>query len=136
MEQKALSEKDREDWPTTQVSFLRAIEKNLTANHDTSSKFRTANSRSEGSKGLTEKEKKLYKDACEKGKRLPANIWRKLTKEEKSELIKLKRGKYNAQNNGGLGFHAYDATESIYKHPVSSQESNQIRAANFLQLVN
>eukprot|EP00957_Ditylum_brightwellii_P014344 1079625-Ditylum_brightwellii.AAC.1 len=33
----ALSEKDREDWPTIQVSFLRAAEKNLTANHDTSS---------------------------------------------------------------------------------------------------
>eukprot|EP00957_Ditylum_brightwellii_P074124 5632616-Ditylum_brightwellii.AAC.1 len=34
---KVLSEKDREDWPTIQVSFPRAAEKNLTANHDTSS---------------------------------------------------------------------------------------------------
>eukprot|EP00957_Ditylum_brightwellii_P072355 5499285-Ditylum_brightwellii.AAC.1 len=47
---KALSERDMEDWPTIQVSFSRAAKKNLTANHDTSSKFRTANQRSEGSK--------------------------------------------------------------------------------------
>eukprot|EP00957_Ditylum_brightwellii_P162379 12365010-Ditylum_brightwellii.AAC.1 len=100
----ALPEKYREDWPTIQVSFLRAAKKNLTTHHDASSKFRTANQRSEGSKGLTEKEKKLYKDACEKGKRMHNNIWKKLTKEEKNELIKLKREKYNAQNNGGLGF--------------------------------
>eukprot|EP00957_Ditylum_brightwellii_P079888 6075985-Ditylum_brightwellii.AAC.1 len=45
---KALSEKDREDWTTIQVNFLRAAERNLTTNHDTSSKFRTANQRSEG----------------------------------------------------------------------------------------
>eukprot|EP00957_Ditylum_brightwellii_P025010 1892479-Ditylum_brightwellii.AAC.1 len=44
---KALSEKDREDWPTNQVSFLRAAEKIFITNHDTSSKFRTANQRSE-----------------------------------------------------------------------------------------
>eukprot|EP00957_Ditylum_brightwellii_P070427 5351108-Ditylum_brightwellii.AAC.1 len=51
---KALSEKNREDWPTIQVSFLMAAEKNSTAYHDTSLKFRTANQRSEGSKGLIE----------------------------------------------------------------------------------
>eukprot|EP00957_Ditylum_brightwellii_P040943 3100277-Ditylum_brightwellii.AAC.1 len=39
---KALSVKDREDWPTIQISFLRAAEKILTTNHDTSSKFRAA----------------------------------------------------------------------------------------------
>eukprot|EP00957_Ditylum_brightwellii_P200855 15310298-Ditylum_brightwellii.AAC.1 len=98
----ALSEKDREDWPTIHVSFLRAAEKNLTVNHDTSSKFRTANQRSEGSKGLTEKEKKLYKDACEKGERLHNNIWNKLTRKEKSELIKAKKEK-KALSDGGLG---------------------------------
>eukprot|EP00957_Ditylum_brightwellii_P193338 14720679-Ditylum_brightwellii.AAC.1 len=47
---KALSEKDRENWSTIQVSFLRAAEKNLTTNNDTSSKFRIANQRSEGNK--------------------------------------------------------------------------------------
>eukprot|EP00957_Ditylum_brightwellii_P110023 8392360-Ditylum_brightwellii.AAC.1 len=45
-----------------------------------------------------------------------------------------------AQSNGGLGSKnyssAYDDTESSFKHPVSSQESNQVRAANFLQLAN
>eukprot|EP00957_Ditylum_brightwellii_P052053 3948508-Ditylum_brightwellii.AAC.1 len=65
---KALPEKDREDWLTVQVSFLRVAEKNLTANHDTSSKFRNTNQRSKGSKGLIDKEKKLYNDACKKGK--------------------------------------------------------------------
>eukprot|EP00957_Ditylum_brightwellii_P196246 14952610-Ditylum_brightwellii.AAC.1 len=45
---KTLSEKDMEDWPSIQVSFLRAAEKDLTANHDTSSKFRMANQISEG----------------------------------------------------------------------------------------
>eukprot|EP00957_Ditylum_brightwellii_P046510 3530119-Ditylum_brightwellii.AAC.1 len=40
---KALSEKNRKDWPTIQVSLLRATEKIFTTNHDTSSKLRTAN---------------------------------------------------------------------------------------------
>eukprot|EP00957_Ditylum_brightwellii_P151564 11542413-Ditylum_brightwellii.AAC.1 len=64
---KALSEKDREDWPTIQISFMRAAEKMFTTNHDTSSKCRTANQRLEGRKNLTDKEKKLFKEACKKG---------------------------------------------------------------------
>eukprot|EP00957_Ditylum_brightwellii_P064843 4919350-Ditylum_brightwellii.AAC.1 len=99
---KSLSEKDREDWPTIQVSFLRATEKNFTANHDTSSKFRSANQRSDGRKNLTDKEKKLFKEACEKGEGVPGSIWHKLTGKEKSELSKAKREK-KAQNDGGLG---------------------------------
>eukprot|EP00957_Ditylum_brightwellii_P104740 7982547-Ditylum_brightwellii.AAC.1 len=99
---KALSEKDREDWPTIQVSFLRATERNLTVNHDTSSKFRTANQRSEGRETLTDKEKKIFKEAHEKGEGVPSSICDKLTRKEKSELIKAKREK-KAQNNGGLG---------------------------------
>eukprot|EP00957_Ditylum_brightwellii_P088597 6748439-Ditylum_brightwellii.AAC.1 len=59
---KVLSEKDREDRPTIQVSFLRVAEKNLSANHDTSLKFKTANQRSEGRKTLTDKGKK-FKEA-------------------------------------------------------------------------
>eukprot|EP00957_Ditylum_brightwellii_P041522 3144735-Ditylum_brightwellii.AAC.1 len=95
---KALSEKDRDDWPTIQVSFLRAAEKISTANHDTFSKFRSANQRSEGRKNLTGKEKKLFKEACEKEEGLPGSIWHKLTEKEKSELSKAKREK-KAQNN-------------------------------------
>eukprot|EP00957_Ditylum_brightwellii_P017123 1290871-Ditylum_brightwellii.AAC.1 len=64
---KALSEKDREDWQTIQVNFLRAAEKIFTTNHDISSKFRTANQRSQGRKNLTDKERELFKEACEKG---------------------------------------------------------------------
>eukprot|EP00957_Ditylum_brightwellii_P091355 6955857-Ditylum_brightwellii.AAC.1 len=95
---KALSEKDREDWPTIQVSFLRAAEKNLTANHDASSKSRIVNQRSEGRKALNDKEKKTFKEACEKGEGVPGSIWHKLTRKEKSELTKAKREK-KAQNN-------------------------------------
>eukprot|EP00957_Ditylum_brightwellii_P070090 5323454-Ditylum_brightwellii.AAC.1 len=65
---KVLSEKDRENWTTIQVSFLRAAEKIFTTNHDTSSKVRTANQRSEGRKNLTDKKKKLFKEALKKRK--------------------------------------------------------------------
>eukprot|EP00957_Ditylum_brightwellii_P098780 7524611-Ditylum_brightwellii.AAC.1 len=99
---KALSENDRKDWPTMLVIFLRAAEKNLITNHDTSSKFRTANQRLEGRKSLNDKEKKIFKEACEKGEGAPGSIWHKLTGKEKSELTKAKREK-KAQNNGGLG---------------------------------
>eukprot|EP00957_Ditylum_brightwellii_P071675 5448778-Ditylum_brightwellii.AAC.1 len=54
---KALSEKDRKGWQTIQVSFFRAAEKNLSANHDIFLKFKTANQRSERRKALTDKEK-------------------------------------------------------------------------------
>eukprot|EP00957_Ditylum_brightwellii_P111441 8500052-Ditylum_brightwellii.AAC.2 len=40
---KTLSEKDRKDWQTIQINFLRAAEKNSIVNPDKSSKFRTAN---------------------------------------------------------------------------------------------
>eukprot|EP00957_Ditylum_brightwellii_P009498 716393-Ditylum_brightwellii.AAC.1 len=80
---KALSENDREDWTSIQVSLLRAAWKNLTANHDTSTKFRTANQRSEGRKALTDKEKKIFKEACEKGEGVHGSIWNKLTGKEK-----------------------------------------------------
>eukprot|EP00957_Ditylum_brightwellii_P188370 14340289-Ditylum_brightwellii.AAC.1 len=62
---KALSEKDREDWPTIQVSFLMAEEKNISVNHDTSSKFRTTDQRLEGRKTLTDNGGK-FKEACKK----------------------------------------------------------------------
>eukprot|EP00957_Ditylum_brightwellii_P174430 13280788-Ditylum_brightwellii.AAC.1 len=99
---KALSEKDREDWSTIQVSFLRAAEKILTTNHDNSSKFRTANQRSQGKKNLINKERELFKETCEKGESVHGNIWGKLNRKEKSELTKAKREK-KVQNNGGLG---------------------------------
>eukprot|EP00957_Ditylum_brightwellii_P014945 1126455-Ditylum_brightwellii.AAC.1 len=99
---KALSEKDREDWPTIQVSFLRAAEKIFITNHNTSSKFRTANQRSEGRKNLMDKERELFKEACKKGENGHSSIWGKLNRKERSELIKAKMEK-KAQNNGGLG---------------------------------
>eukprot|EP00957_Ditylum_brightwellii_P181448 13821473-Ditylum_brightwellii.AAC.1 len=76
------AEKDREEWPTIQ--------------------FRTANQRSEGRKDLTNKDKKIFKEACKKWEGVYGSIWNKLTGKEKSKLIKAKREK-KAQNNGGLG---------------------------------
>eukprot|EP00957_Ditylum_brightwellii_P112441 8572229-Ditylum_brightwellii.AAC.1 len=58
------ADKDREDWQTIQVRFLRAAEENLTANHDTSSNVSAANQRSESRKALTDKKKKIFKDSC------------------------------------------------------------------------
>eukprot|EP00957_Ditylum_brightwellii_P166496 12673583-Ditylum_brightwellii.AAC.1 len=48
-----------------------------------------------------DKEKKLFKESCEKGESVHGSIWGKLNRKEKSELIKAKREK-KAQNNGGL----------------------------------
>eukprot|EP00957_Ditylum_brightwellii_P110024 8392360-Ditylum_brightwellii.AAC.2 len=76
---KALLENNRDEWQTIQLSLLRAAEKNLTANHDTSSKFRTANQRSESKKALTDKEKKIFNDAYEKREGVHGIIWNKLT---------------------------------------------------------
>eukprot|EP00957_Ditylum_brightwellii_P148375 11296280-Ditylum_brightwellii.AAC.1 len=56
----------------------------------------------EGRKNLPDKEKKIFKEACEKGEGVHGGIWDKLNKKEKSELIKAKREK-KAQINGGLG---------------------------------
>eukprot|EP00957_Ditylum_brightwellii_P104569 7968315-Ditylum_brightwellii.AAC.1 len=67
-----------------------------------SSKFRPANQRSEIRKVLTDKKKKIFKEACEKVEGVHDIILNKLTGEEKSELTKAKREK-KAQNNGRLG---------------------------------
>eukprot|EP00957_Ditylum_brightwellii_P101484 7733590-Ditylum_brightwellii.AAC.1 len=88
---------------------------NLTTNHDTSSKFRTANQRLEGRKMLTDKEKKIFKEAYEKGEGVHGSIWDKLNRKEKSELIKAKR-ENKAQNNGGLGSQ-YSANQQMTSLP-------------------
>eukprot|EP00957_Ditylum_brightwellii_P019530 1473037-Ditylum_brightwellii.AAC.1 len=66
-----------QDWQAIQFTFLRAAEKTLSAHHDTSSTFRTTTQRSEESKNLTEKEKKLNNEAYEKGKQLQHCIYKK-----------------------------------------------------------
>eukprot|EP00957_Ditylum_brightwellii_P049651 3765092-Ditylum_brightwellii.AAC.2 len=62
---KTLSENAKEDWSTVQATFFREASKIVDANHDSSSKFRTATQRSEETKGLTEKERKIYQKALQ-----------------------------------------------------------------------
>eukprot|EP00957_Ditylum_brightwellii_P006735 511617-Ditylum_brightwellii.AAC.1 len=109
------TEKDKEDWSTIQVSFLRAAENIFTTNHYTSLKFRTANQKSEVRKNLTDKEQKLFKEACKKGEKEHGSIRGKLNRKEKSELIKAKRQK-KTQNNGGLGSQ-YSANQHMTSLP-------------------
>eukprot|EP00957_Ditylum_brightwellii_P101998 7773969-Ditylum_brightwellii.AAC.1 len=61
---------------------------NLNAKYDISSKFRTVTQRSKESKDLIDKEKKFYKDVCEKRKWLKSHMLRKLSAEEKEQLKK------------------------------------------------
>eukprot|EP00957_Ditylum_brightwellii_P132592 10111511-Ditylum_brightwellii.AAC.1 len=60
---KSLSEKTKENWDGIQVSFLQEADKNFHASHDTSSKLRLANQRSDGSNSLTKSERKAFQKA-------------------------------------------------------------------------
>ena len=173
---KALSEKDKDDWETTQVTFLHEAHKNFEVDHDSSSKFRRANQKSEEAKGLSEKERKVFDKALKEGKHFPGGIFKKLSDKEKDDLKKAKTRKWNTRNNGGLGSQ-YSANQHLSTLPSgtmlvpvmpqgqksnshnqvnntiiegvdnsdhqatipangTNQESNKVRAANFLQLAN
>eukprot|EP00957_Ditylum_brightwellii_P030327 2296865-Ditylum_brightwellii.AAC.1 len=109
---KSLSENANEDWSTVQVTFLREASKIFDTNHDSSSKFRTAAQKSEETKGLTEKERKIYQKALQEGKRLQGHMFKKLSAKEKEELNKAKNKKWKERNNGGLGLQ-YSANQQI-----------------------
>eukprot|EP00957_Ditylum_brightwellii_P133273 10162293-Ditylum_brightwellii.AAC.1 len=132
---------------------------------------------SEKTRGLTEKEKKIYEKALKEGEHIQGNIFRKLSDKEKEQLNKAKETKWKERNNRGLGSQYSinqqlgalpsgtilvpmlpqaqggnsqnqvnnvnldansnrHATDSTAQQPPPAQESNQIRAANFLQLAN
>ena len=104
---KELSETNREDWDSIQVSFLRVAEKKFKASHDTSDKFRSANQISESgaeSGGLSAEERKTYQKACNDGKGVAFRIFKKLSNKEKDILKKAKLEKKSKKNqDGGLG---------------------------------
>eukprot|EP00957_Ditylum_brightwellii_P116287 8870170-Ditylum_brightwellii.AAC.1 len=62
-----------------------------------------------------DKGRELFKKACEKGENVHGSIWGKLSRKEKSELIKAKREK-KARNNGGLGSQ-YSANQQMTSLP-------------------
>jgi hypothetical protein len=116
---KALSENAKEDWSTVQVTFLREASKTFGANHDSSSKFRTATQRSEEAKGLTEKERKIYQKALQEGKRVQVHIFKKLSAKEKEALNKAKNEKWKERNNGGLGLQ-YSTNQQLSSLPAGT----------------
>ena len=105
---KALSEANRDDWKTVQMTFLREAERKFGATHDKSDRFRSANQQvlDNNRNSLTVEERKTYQKCCNKGTNVPPRIWNKLTKPEKDLLIKAKRNKKRStsgRNDGGLG---------------------------------
>eukprot|EP00957_Ditylum_brightwellii_P197622 15055634-Ditylum_brightwellii.AAC.1 len=88
---KALSEKDKDNWDTIQVTFLCEACKSFGANHNSSTKFSTANQKSEEARGLAEKEKKIYENSLKEGKCVQGNIFRKLSGKGKRAIEQGKR---------------------------------------------
>ena len=112
---KLISEKNKEDWDSVQVSFLRFAEQQFTVRHDSSCKYRTANqnkkeseengedvSRGEGGGNmeLTEEYCKKFEKACETGGYIAQKIYDKLKPQERKKLYDAKEVK---KRNGGLG---------------------------------
>jgi hypothetical protein len=112
---KLISEKNKEDWNSVQVSFLRFAEQQFTVSHDSSSKFRTANQNTTeneedredvlgdeggGNVELTEEERKKFEKACETGGYVSKKIYDKLKPQERKKLYDTKEEK---QRYGNLG---------------------------------
>ena len=103
---KELSQNGNDDWETTQVNFLRAAEKHFGTNHDSSTKFRSANQKAQSGDQLTSKERKYYQKALKDGKRIYKELWSKLSDKEREALTKVKQEKWaerKAKKDGGLG---------------------------------
>ena len=122
---KTLSEKTKESWDDIQISFLRIAEQKFRGQHDTSTKFRSANQRSgdgnnnNNSQKLSKRDNKAFEKACSDGFGVQPNLWKKLRKEEKNKVKKARDEKKKNEekgNDGGIGSQ-YNLHQQLYRLP-------------------
>eukprot|EP00957_Ditylum_brightwellii_P160730 12236776-Ditylum_brightwellii.AAC.1 len=156
--------KNNKDWDSIQVTFLRVAEKKFTGKHDSSEKFQSANQHTEGADRMTSKEDKLYQKAEREGKRVAMRIWKKMTKKrgtcfrKPNKISRRRRIQMETWGNANLQSGSILVPTTSQSHQVNNAnkttqgntsnntstnnsnisntgyESNQIRAANFLQV--